>query len=85
MKEFSYIIKEKVGIHLRPAKMLVDLGRQFDSQITLHKEDQLANVKHILALMKLGIKNGDRIIVKVEGSDEETASQEIERFFYATL
>ncbi len=85
MKSFSYVIREQVGIHARPAKKLVDIARQYDSQIELYRGQQSADLKRILSLMTLGVKQGEAITVKVEGADEGLASEALEAFFRQSL
>lgn len=81
MKTFSYIIKNELGIHARPAGMLVKTAKGFESAITLETGGKTASATKLIAVMTLGAKRGDVVTVTVEGADEENAAAEMERFF----
>lgn len=80
MKSFDYVIKNELGIHARPAGLLVKKAGTYSSEITITKGDKSANCKRLFALMGLAVKQGDNITVKVEGGDEEEAAVEIQNF-----
>lgn len=80
MKEFTYTITDSVGIHARPAGMLAKKASEFKSRITISKGSESADIKRLMAVMKLGIKCGDEITVQAEGEDEENACEYIRRF-----
>ena len=73
MKEFTYTIQEAVGIHARPAGLLVKEVKQHQSTVTITKGDKSVNALKLMALMGMGVKCGDTVTVTVEGPDEETA------------
>lgn len=85
MKKFDYVIKDDLGIHARPAGLLVKEAGQFISTIMIQKGDKTADAKRLFALMGLGVKNADSITVTVEGEDEETAFDTIKQFIEANL
>ncbi|MDF2588877.1 MAG: Phosphotransferase system, phosphocarrier protein HPr [Anaerocolumna sp.] len=85
MKKFDYVIKDDLGIHARPAGLLVKEAGQFNSTIMIQKGDKTADAKRLFALMGLGVKNADSITVTVEGEDEETAFDTIKQFIEANL
>lgn len=85
MKEFQYIIQDKLGIHARPAGLLVKLAKGYTSKITISKGDQLADVTKLIALMGLGIKMNDKITVSAEGEDEAQAITALQDFFVTYL
>ena len=86
MKSFEYVITDPVGIHARPAGILVKEVKTFkDSTITLEKSGKSVNLLKLMALMQMGIKQGDTVTVKIEGGDEETVASRIEEFFKANL
>lgn len=82
MKSFDYVIKDELGIHARPAGLLVKKAGTYASEITITKGDKSASCKRLFALMGLAVKQGDSITVKVEGEDEEVAATEIEKFIH---
>lgn len=85
MKTFEYTITDPVGIHARPAGILVKKIKEFASTVTIAKGDKGVNALKLMALMGLGIKQGDKITVTVEGDDEEKAATEVEAFLKANL
>ena len=86
MKSFTYTITDPVGIHARPAGILVKEVKTFkDSTITLEKGEKSVNLLKLMALMQMGIKQGDKVTVSVEGGDEEAVAAKIEEFFKANL
>ncbi len=78
MKEFTYTIKDPAGIHARPAGILVKQAMSFKSTATVSKGEKSGDLKRIFSVMALGAKQGDTLIIKVEGSDEEEAAAKIE-------
>lgn len=85
MKSFSYTIKDKVGIHARPAGMLAKVAKEYESEITIEKNEKKVNATKLIAIMGMGIKCGDTITVTVSGSDEDEASAALEDFFKENL
>lgn len=85
MKTFSYIIKDEVGIHARPAGLLVKAAKNFVSEIVIEKDGKSANAVKLMAVMGLGVKCGDTVNVSVNGADEEAAAKAMEEFFRANL
>lgn len=81
MKSFEYTITDEVGLHARPAGLLVKEVKKYDSVITVTKDGKSVEAKKLMALMGLGVKKGDTVTVSVEGSDEENAAAEMEEFF----
>ena len=85
MKEFKYVITDEVGIHARPAGLLVKKAKEFTSTIIISKDDKSAKATALMKLMGMGIKKGDEITVQVEGDDEEAAAAAIEAFLKENL
>lgn len=85
MIEFVYTIKDPVGIHARPAGLLSKEGRKYKSAITVEKDGTAVNVLKLMALMKLGVKCGETVTVRIEGEDEAVAGPAMEEFFKANL
>lgn len=85
MKAFNYTITDEVGIHARPAGMLVKEAKKYASNVTIVKGGKKADAKKLMILMSLGVKCGEEITVEVEGEDEEVASAALETFFKENL
>ncbi len=85
MTTFEHTIKDKLGIHARPAGMLVKVAKEYSSDITISKGDKKAGATKLMALMSLGIKCGDTIEVTVTGEDEVAAANGMKGFLEANL
>ena len=80
MKQFTYTVKDPVGIHARPAGLLAKKAAEFKSKITFIKDNKRADTRRIMMLMSLNIKTGDEIKIIVEGDDEDVAAEEINKY-----
>lgn len=80
LKSFQYQIKDELGIHARPAGLLVKAAGEFASEITFEKNGKKASAKKLFNLMSMGVKKGDVITVTVEGADEGAAITAIQTF-----
>ena len=80
MKQFQYTIKDALGVHARPAGLLVKLAKQYTSTITLEKNGKTCDMRKLMALMGMGVKQGETVTIKVEGDDEEAAAEAIQKF-----
>lgn len=73
IEETSVVILNKVGLHARPAGLLVQTAAQFRARIQLKFGDKVANAKSIMGVLKLGAVLGDTLVVRAEGEDAEEA------------
>ena len=82
MKKINYTIVAEAGIHARPAGLLVKQAASFKSDIKLLNEEngKEADLKRLMAVMALGVKQGNSIVVTVEGEDEDEAYTVLESF-----
>ena len=86
MKQFTYTITDPLGIHARPAGLLVMAIKAQDSTVTITKADgKSAAGTKLMALMGLGIKQGETVTVAVEGGNEEANAAALEQFFKDNL
>lgn len=85
MRSFEYTIKDALGIHARPAGLLVKTAKPLDSVITIAKGEKTAIATGLLALMNLGVKQGDVISVRIVGGDEAASEQVMRRFLQEHL
>ena len=82
MKQFQYTVTDPLGIHARPAGLLVKAAKGLDSTVTIAKEDGSSAVAtKLMAVMGMAIKPGNTITVTVEGGDEEANAAAMEQFF----
>lgn len=70
---FEYVIKDSLGIHARPAGLVVAEAKKYQSAVTVEAKGKKADAKRIFAVMSLGVKCGDTVIVTCEGEDAEAA------------
>lgn len=80
MRTFEYAITDELGIHARPAGMLVKEVKKFDAKITLSAKGKTMDAGKLMMIMGMGIKQGDVVTVSAEGEDEDTAIAAIENF-----
>ena len=73
-------IKNKTGLHARPASKFVQKASQFDSEISLISDENEVNAKSIMGVMSLGIAKDTEIKIKAEGEDAEEALNELIEF-----
>ena len=85
MKTFEYTIKDELGIHARPAGLLVKEAKKFESECTITKDGKTKKLTQLMMLMSLGVKQGDTVTVSAEGADEDAAIAELEAFFKENL
>ena len=86
MKQFKYVITDPIGLHARPAGLLAKAAKAMDSTITVEKEGgKSAAASKLMAIMGLGVKSGDTVIVTVDGGDEAANFQAMETFFKENL
>ena len=81
MKVLTVTMKDPMGLHARPAGMLVKEAGKYASRIFLRKGEKTVEATRLLALMGLGIRAGEEFTVTVEGSDEEEAFAALSAFF----
>ena len=85
MKEIKHVINDPLGMHARPAGMLVKAVAPYASKITVTAPTGSADAKRLMALMRLAAKQGMELTVTVEGPDEEKAAAELQAFLSANL
>ncbi|WP_310603417.1 HPr family phosphocarrier protein [Anaerosporobacter sp.] len=85
MAEFTYTITDEIGIHARPAGMLVSKAKGYDAKITLECNGKSAEMTKLMAIMAMGIKCNDTVTVTTDGADADKAATELEEFFKNNL
>lgn len=81
----KYTVQDPLGIHARPAGLIVKLAGGFKSTITIDNGAKKADAKRIMAVMSMGVKQGQEVTVTVEGEDEDAAMAALETFFKENL
>lgn len=85
MVAFQYTITDEVGIHARPAGMLVKVAKEKSATVTLKTAKGSADARKLMAIMALGVKQGDVVTVEVEGENEAVVAKEMQTFFEENL
>ena len=80
MKEFTYTITDKNGMHARPAGKLATYAKRFSSDIRVRTNEKEADGKRLLSLMGLGATHGTMLTFVISGEDEDTACEELDRY-----
>tara|TARA_B100000700_G_C14488538_1_gene598481 strand:+ start:255 stop:527 length:273 start_codon:yes stop_codon:yes gene_type:complete len=75
--EIRATVKNRLGIHARPAAYLVKASSKFDAEVTFEKDRLEVNGKSIMGVMMLAAETGAEIIVRANGSDESDAAKEL--------
>jgi len=78
MKQLEITINNETGLHARPAKTLVNLTKQFKSEIFIWHGEKKANAKSLISVLTLGASKGSQLRIQVNGDDEEHALAQIE-------
>jgi phosphocarrier protein len=73
MQEVTLTIRNKVGLHARPAALFVQTASQFKSSVLAVKDGREVNAKSILSVLTLGAEQGAVVTVRAEGEDEVEA------------
>lgn len=73
------IVKNKLGLHARPAAMFVQLANKFDCGITVRKGELEVNGKSIMGILMLAAGKGSQIYIKADGDDARQAIEELEK------
>jgi phosphocarrier protein FPr len=85
MKQIEIVIQNRTGLHARPARVLVNLAKQFKADINLQHGAKRANAKSMVSVLTLGVVSGSGITVQADGVDEEKALAEIEAAIHLGL
>jgi len=78
MKQLELVIRNQTGLHARPAKVLVNLAKQFKSDLHIQYKEKRANAKSMVSILTLGATCGACVSIEALGEDEELALARIE-------
>jgi len=70
-------LKNKTGLHARPASQFVSEAKNYESEVEIEKDNRSVNAKSIMGLMTLEASYGDKIKLIVNGNDEDKALKEL--------
>ncbi len=81
MTERSVVIKNRAGIHARPAALIVQTASRFKSKIAFKNENEEINAKSIMGIITLGASYNSSLTIKAEGEDESEAVDALSQLF----
>jgi phosphocarrier protein HPr len=81
MIEREVMIRNKAGMHTRPASILVKLASKYKSDFYVIKDGFQINGKSIIGVMSLAAEYGSKVILRFDGVDEDKAAEEITAYF----
>ena len=73
MEKLSFVVSDPVGLHARPATILVNQASKFSSNINLIYNGKSVNLKSIMGVMSLGVGQGADVTISAEGADADDA------------
>ena len=78
MKEIDFYVKDSLGLHMRPAAAFAGIAKRAKSSIFIEKKGrEPVDARMILMVIRMGIKQAEDFMIRVEGEDEDEISQEI--------
>lgn len=80
MISFQHTIQDELGLHARPAGLLVKLASGYNADIALKCGEKTASAKKLFQVMSLGAKGGSELTVTISGEDEDAAAASIKNY-----
>lgn len=80
-KSIELTVNNKMGIHARPAAMIVRIANRYAAEVTVEKDDEQVNGKSIMGLMMLAAGKGSVLRFTAEGDDAEAMLQDMAALF----
>ena len=77
MEKLSFVLSDPVGLHARPATILVNQASKFSSNINLIYNGKSVNLKSIMGVMSLGVPTKATVEIEAEGEDEKDVIESI--------
>jgi len=85
MIEIRHIIADELGIHARPAGLLVKRCSAFSCDIQIGTPEKMVDAKRIMGVMGLAAKHGAEILMTFDGNDAKEAAEAMEVFLKEQL
>ena len=81
MTEKILTVRNRAGIHARPAALIAQTANKFSSEIYLEKDSTTVNAKSIMGVITMAAGYNTNVMLKTDGDDEQEAADAIERLF----
>ena len=75
------VVQNKMGIHARPAAMIVRITNKFKAEVFVEKDEEQVNGKSIMGLMMLAAGSGSKVRFIINGADGAEMMAELEALF----
>lgn len=79
------VIKNKQGLHARPAALFVQIANKFDSDVVVTKGKTKVNGKSIMGIMMLEAGRGSKVTITTKGEDAQQAITELENLLLSDI
>ena len=80
-KSIELTVGNKMGIHARPAAMIVRVANKYIAEVMVEKDDEQVNGKSIMGLMMLAAGNGSKLRFTASGSDADALLSDMKALF----
>lgn len=77
MKKETVTINVDFGVEAQSVAMLVQVANRYDSKLYVETANKKVNLKSIMGVMSIGLRNGDQVVVEADGGDEDQALNEV--------
>ena len=81
MVEKLLTVKNRAGIHARPAAIIAQTANKFECEVMLARDDTTVNAKSIMGVIKMAAGYNTVLTLRTEGTDEKEAADAIEALF----
>ncbi|MBQ3826330.1 MAG: HPr family phosphocarrier protein [Spirochaetaceae bacterium] len=81
MTEKILTVRNRAGVHARPAALIAQTANKFSSEVTLEKDGMQVNAKSIMGVITMAAAYNEQLTLKTEGADEGDAAAAIQALF----
>ncbi len=81
MTEKLLTVKNRAGIHARPAALIAQTANKFVAEISLEKDSTTVNAKSIMGVITMAVGYNTTLTLRADGKDEKEAVEAIENLF----
>jgi len=81
MTEINFTVKNRLGLHARPAALFVQTTNKFKASVKVRKGEQEVDGKSIMGLMMLAAEEGSILAIRADGLDEKDVLKSLQQLF----